>query len=251
AVLLAGYAALPGDLKPRAIDVLAQRDAWGKALLAHVAAKKIDPGAIGVNQARRLLASKDKELAALTVKHWGTLREERNPEREKVVRDMREHLSRTAGDPKRGIAVYKNLCGQCHKLHGEGAEVGPDITLNGRPTFDQLLSNTFDPSLVIGPGYHGVTVFDKKGRSVTGLLAEDGPTRVVLKVQGGKQEVLARKAIEKVEVSKLSLMPEGVEKQLKPQEVADLFAFLCLDRHPDDPKARRIAGTPKGLYGEK
>jgi hypothetical protein len=71
--------------------------------------------------------------------------------------------------------------------------------------------------------------------------------RVVLKIQGGKQEVVARKDIESVEVSKLSLMPEDVEKQLKPQEIADLFAFLALDRPPNDPKARRIPGTPKGL----
>jgi hypothetical protein len=45
-------------------------------------------------------------------------------------------------------------------------------------------------------------------------------------------------------VSKVSLMPEGVEKQLKPQEIADLFAFLCLDKPPSDPTAKRIPGTP-------
>ncbi|MFO0928363.1 MAG: hypothetical protein U0736_15205 [Gemmataceae bacterium] len=48
--------------------------------------------------------------------------------------------------------------------------------------------------------------------------------------------------------SKLSLMPEDVEKRLQPQEIADLFALLVLDRHPSDPeKARRIPGTPRGL----
>ena len=76
---------------------------------------------------------------------------------------------------------------------------------------------------------------------------EDGTTRVVLKVQGGKQEVVARKNVEKVEVSKLSMMPEGVEKQLQPQEIIDLFSFLVWDRHPSDRRARRIPGTPKGL----
>jgi putative heme-binding domain-containing protein len=250
-VLLRAYEGFDDEQKPRVLDVLTQRDNWGKALIKHVAEKKLDPKAINVNQARRLLSSKDKELVSLTIKHWGTLREDRNPEREKVVREMREVLSRTKGDPKRGLAVYKNLCGQCHKLHGSGAEVGPDITLNGRASFDQLLSNTFDPSLIIGPGYNGVTVYDKRGRVLTGLLVEDGPTRIVLKVQGGEQTAVARKAIEKVEYSKLSLMPEGIEKQLKPQELADLFALLCLDKHPDDANARRIPGTPKGLFGER
>jgi putative heme-binding domain-containing protein len=251
ALVLDAYAGLPADIRPRAIDLLTQRDAWGKALLGVIAAKKLPAGVLNVNQARRLLASKDKELVALVTKHWGTLREDRSPEREKVVGEMRAMLARTQGDPKKGIAVYKNLCGQCHKIHGEGVEVGPDITSNGRASFEQLLSNVFDPSLVIGPGYHAVGVETTRGRTLTGLLVEDSPARVVLKVQGGKQEVVARKDIEKVEVSKLSMMPEGIEKQLKPQEIADLMAFLCLDKHPDDKNARRIPGTPKGLNGQK
>src|SRR5262249_2935943 len=172
---------------------------------------------------------------------------DRNPQREKVVAQMRQMLEKTKGDPHKGITVYKKLCAQCHKIHGEGVEVGPDITGIGRSTFDQLLSNVFDPSLVIGAGYEAVTVETVKGRSLTGLLVEDSPSRVVLKVQGGKQEVIARKEIDRVQVSKLSLMPEDVEKQLKPQEIADLFSFLVLDKPPGDAKARRIPGTPKGL----
>jgi putative heme-binding domain-containing protein len=99
----------------------------------------------------------------------------------------------------------------------------------------------------LGSGYNAVEVITQRGRSLTGLLVEDSPARVVLRVQGGKQEVVARKDIDKVNVSKLSLMPEGIEKQLTTQEIADLFTFIVLDRHPRDPKARRIPGTPAGL----
>ena len=87
-----------------------------------------------------------------------------------------------------GQEVFKRVCGQCHKLHGEGQEVGPDITLNGRNSFEQLLSNVFDPSLVIGAAYQARTVVTADGRVLTGLVAEDSPQRVVLKMQGGKLE---------------------------------------------------------------
>jgi putative heme-binding domain-containing protein len=247
AVVLPELGRMEADLRPRAVELLTQRAAWGKALLHAIAEKRLPASALNVNQARRLLASRDADLVKLVRTHWGTLREERNPQREKLVADMRALLGRTKGDPHRGVAVFKKLCAQCHKIHGEGVDVGPDITSNGRASFDQLLSNVFDPSLVIGPGYQAVTVTTLKGRALTGLLVEDNAMRVVLKVQGGKQEVIARKEIETVDVSKLSLMPEDVEKQLKPQEIADLFAFLVLDRPPSDPKARRIPGTPKGL----
>jgi putative membrane-bound dehydrogenase-like protein len=246
-VVLARYDSLEPDLRPRAIEVLTQRPGWARELLKAVAEKKVPASAVNVNQVRRLQATKDAALLKQVRALWGTVREGRNPEREKVVGEMRRLLSTTKGDPQRGVLVYKNLCGQCHKIHGEGQEVGPDITSNGRSDFEQLLVNVFDPSLVIGPGYQAVTVETTRGRSLTGLLVEDGPARVVLKLQGGKQEVVPRAQVESVTVAPLSLMPEGIEKQLKPQELADLFAFLCLDRHPNDPRARRIPGTPRGL----
>jgi putative heme-binding domain-containing protein len=79
---------------------------------------------------------------------------------------------------------------------------------------------------------------------LTGLLVEDSPQRVVLKLPGGKVEAVPRADVEEQFVSQVSLMPEGVEKQLKPQEIADLFAFLVLDKPPTDPGAKKIPGAP-------
>jgi putative heme-binding domain-containing protein len=176
-------------------------------------------------------------------KNWGSIRTERDPAREQLVADMRTMIRKTPGDPAKGQELYKKLCGQCHKIHGEGQEVGPDITVNGRSSFEQLLSNVFDPSLVIGASYQARTVVTTDGRVLTGLAVEDNDQRIVLKLQGGKLETIARKDVDEVNVSPLSLMPEGIEKQYKSQEIADLFAFLTLDKPPSDPSARKIPGT--------
>jgi putative membrane-bound dehydrogenase-like protein len=243
-LVLAAYPKGEPEVRAAAVDLLSQRPDWGKKLLQAVADKKLPASALSVNQVRKLLASKDSDIARLVKEHWGTLREDRNPAREQVVKDMRDLLKKTKGDPFAGAKVFQNVCAKCHKIHGEGQDVGPDLTGNGRSTFDQLLSNVFDPSLVIGNAYQAVTVTNKKGRTLTGLLVEDGKARVVLKTEGGKQEVVPRDEIDEMYVSKVSLMPEGLEKQLKPQELADLFAFLCLDRPPSDPMARKIPGAP-------
>jgi putative heme-binding domain-containing protein len=244
-LVLAAYPKMEPDLQPKAVELLTQRPAWGKQLVRAIAAKKVPAGALNVNQIRKLLASKDADLANEARAVWGAVREERNPEREKVVADMRRFLTETKGDAVKGQQVFKGFCAQCHKIHGEGKDVGPDITSNGRATFEQLLSNVFDPSLVIGAGYQATTVTTKRGRTLTGLLAEDAPQRVVLKQQGGEVVTIARDDVDEVNLLKISLMPEGIEKQLKPQEIADLFAFLCLDKPPDDPTARKIPGAPK------
>lgn len=244
-LVLERYADLEPEVKPRAIELLTERPVWGKQLLGEIQAKKIPTSAVNLNQVRKLLATKDAGIAKQVEAIWGTIREGRNPDREKVVAQMRDIITKTPGDPNKGTMIFKKLCAQCHKLHGDGAEVGPDITGNGRSDFEQLLSNVFDPSLVIGAGYKGTIVVTKRGQSLNGLLVEDSPQRVVLKTQGGKVETIARADIDEVTTSKLSYMPEDVERQLSPQEIADLFALLVLDRPPSDPTARKIPGTPR------
>jgi putative heme-binding domain-containing protein len=168
---------------------------------------------------------------------------DRDPRREEIIAEMRRLLRTTPGDAMAGQEVFKRVCGQCHKLHGDGQEVGPDITSNGRSSFEQLLSNVFDPSLVIGASYQARTVVTTDGRVLTGLVSEEGEERLVLKSQGGKLETIPRRDIETMQVSRLSLMPEDLEKQLKPQELADLFALLTLDKPPSDPAAKKLPGS--------
>ena len=109
---------------------------------------------------------------------------------------MKKLDKKTPGDPKAGVAVFKKVCAQYHKIYGDGVDVGPDLTSNGRSDFDQLLSNIFDPSLVIGTGYQAVVVNTKQGQTLMGLLVEDNEQHIVLKVQGGERKTIARKDVE-------------------------------------------------------
>jgi len=244
-IVLKAYPRLKADVQPRAVELLTQRSTWSKRLIEAIGDEQLPSSVLNANQVARLQASRDQQLVELVRTRWGTVRTERNPQRALVIEQMRNLLTTaTAGDALRGRDVFNKVCGQCHKIYGQGQEVGPDITRNGRASFDQLLSNVFDPSLVIGASYQARTVITTAGRVLSGLVAEDNAQRIVLKIQGGKQEIIPRDQVDEVFVSKLSLMPEDLEKQLKPHELIDLFTFLTLDRAPDDPEAELIPGTP-------
>jgi putative heme-binding domain-containing protein len=242
-LVLAHYAGMEPELQPRAIELLSERPIWSKALLAAVAHKQIPSGALSVTQLRKLQRSRDAEVARAVKALWGTIREDRNPERERVVARMRSLIRATPGDPVLGQGVFNKLCAQCHKIYGSGQDVGPDLTANGRNDFEQLLSNVFDCNLVVGPGYRATTIVTHDGRLLSGLLSEEGKDRVVLKLQGGKIETVPRSQIDEMKTSAVSLMPDDVEKQLGAQEIADLFAFLCLDKPPSNPTARPMKGA--------
>ncbi|MFM8930561.1 MAG: PVC-type heme-binding CxxCH protein, partial [Gemmataceae bacterium] len=242
--ILAFQDSVPGQVRDALMDTLTQRPAWARQLFLAIEAKKVPSQAVGVNQVRRVLGFKDKVLSDLVQKSWGSLRADRDPGRDKLVKGVGEVIRAMPGDPVKGQAVFARSCGVCHKIYGSGQEVGPDLTSNGRASFEQLLSNIFDPNLVIGAAYQAHTVATTRGRVVSGLLVEDSKEKVVLKVQGGAVESFPRGEIETSERSAISLMPEGLEKQIPLPEIRDLIAFLCLDRPPTDPAARRIPGAP-------
>jgi putative membrane-bound dehydrogenase-like protein len=244
-MLLQRYPVMEPEVQAAAVDVLTQRPAWSIALLEQIGDKKIPPSVLNTTQARRLQSSKDKNLAELVKKHWGTVRDDRNPEREKLVAQMRKFLTEKRGDAVAGKAVFTKNCAVCHKIHGEGQDVGPDLTVNGRSDFEQLLSNIFDPNLVIGSGYLATNVTTTSGQMFSGLLVEDNAQRVVLKLQGGEVKTIARADVDTLKESRVSLMPEQLEKQMTPAEIRNLFAFLTLDLPPGDPKAKLIPGTPR------
>lgn len=243
-LVLSQYPKLAPEVQPLAVELLMQRLPWTRKLLNAVLEKRLPPGVLNANHLRRILDANDREAVWAVEKAFGTVRKERSPEREKVVAEMGQYLRQNPGDAKAGSYVFKKLCAQCHTIYGEGANVGPDLTGNGRGSFEQLLSNVFDPSLVIGPGYQATTVVTTDGRSLTGLVAEDNAQRIILKLPGGGQQTVARGDVDHADVSPLSMMPEGVENVFDRKELADLFAFLSLDRPPGDPTGRPIPGAP-------
>jgi putative heme-binding domain-containing protein len=244
-VLLSHFASFEPDVQPKAIEVLTQRPAWSLALMKDIAAGKIDKTLVNLNQLNRMNQFKDDELKQLVTKTYGTIRANARSDRQGIINKNKDFLRGTPGDPFLGQAVFKRVCAQCHKLYGEGAEVGPDITRNGRNNWDQLLQNVFDPSAVIGPGYQARMLATADGRVLTGLPVEESDERVVLKLQGGKLETVPRSDIEVYKVSELSLMPDELEKLMTPQELADLMAYLSLDKPPADAEAKILPGAPE------
>jgi putative heme-binding domain-containing protein len=127
--------------------------------------------------------------------------------------------------------MAKRTCFVCHKLYGEGADVGPDLTGVGRSTLNALLHNIIDPNEVVGNGYGTTEVELKDGSSVSGRIVEDTPTRLRLVASGPTEHLIARSDIAlesgkpKIRTSELSLMPEGLEA-IPDKDFRDMIWYL-------------------------
>jgi putative membrane-bound dehydrogenase-like protein len=247
--LLDALPQMPPGIQARVAERMSQREETSLLLLDSILSEKIPRDIVSPNQIRLLASSKSPSVRQKTASVWGTIRTEASATRQPVVDKLTQYLMSDArGDARRGLAVYDRICGQCHVLHKQGYEVGPDITRNGRGNFEQLVVSVFDPSLVIGDAYKSVSVLTVDGRVISGIITEQSEQRVVLKIQGGKQEVIPTIDIEELKQNPQSLMPEGLENQMTLQEVADLFALLSLENPIDASENQTIKGTPEKLH---
>src|SRR5207302_11422439 len=118
-LILGRYAKMDPQVQPLAIELLMQRKAWTATLLDAVLKKRLPAGVLNANHLRRILDGNDREAVWAVEKAFGTVRNERSPQREQVVAQMDAFLRRTPGDAKAGGTAFKKLCAQCHTIHGE------------------------------------------------------------------------------------------------------------------------------------
>ena len=129
------------------------------------------------------------------------------------------------GDPAAGRSVWQKQCAACHRLHGEGGSLGPDLTGSGRRDLDYLLANIVTPSATVSPDYRMKQVVLADGRILSGIIPRRTKETLLLRTQTG-EETIPTEDVEEVVDGGVSLMPEGILDRLDEAEVADLFRFL-------------------------
>ena len=233
-------------------DVLVTRSKWARALLAGVENKAVAPQDISATARRALADASDKTIADNAERLLGRYRPP-GADKLKLIAEKRAVVLNGTADASNGHEVAKRTCFVCHKLYGEGADVGPDLTGVGRSTLEALLHNVIDPNEVVGGGFETTEVTLKDDSTVSGRVVEETDTRIKLVASGPMEHTLAKSDIKLVNgkpairKTELSLMPEGLE-QIPDKDFRDMIMFLLNppgDKRPWSPALR------KELIGEE
>jgi putative heme-binding domain-containing protein len=221
-LMLEQWRGLSPAMRTEVVDQLLARADRTTEVLEAIEAGVIPASQISPARKNLLLKHKDPAVAARAAK---LLSSEPPGRRKEVIAEYQTALV-LEGDRTRGEALFVKECITCHKNGEKGHDVGPNLSTVRHRTPAEVLTHILDPNREVGPNFVNYVVSIDDGRVATGLIESETATSVVLKRAEGVTETLLRANIEAMSNSGQSLMPEGLEKKLSPQDMADLLLFL-------------------------
>lgn len=221
-MLLDSYRSLGPEARVETMQTLSRSDLMPQ-LLAALEREQINYADLPAAQRAVLLRSTNADWKARAVV---LAQKQQTTPRAKVVHDFQAALPLLKAEADRGTAVFRRVCSNCHRLEQQGADLGPPLETVQHRSAGELLVAILDPSREVLPNYFEYAVVLKDGSVATGAIAAESPAVITLKKAGAVQQSVARDNIDEIVATGKSIMPEGLEQQLTPQDLADLIAYL-------------------------
>ncbi len=227
--LLKVYPSGQPPLKDRLQSALLSRPEWGTRFLAEFDAKRLPVTDLTAERWQGIVNRLAPEARSKISRLWGRVSPPTPEERLAEVRRLNNDLRAEPGNAAKGHPLFTQHCATCHRLHGEGHAVGPDLTHANRGDRDYLLVQLVDPNAIIRKEYVTYIATTKDGRVLTGLLVEQNAGGVTLLAAKAEKLMIAASNLDELRESDASLMPENVLKKLTPQgnAVKDFFIPLA------------------------
>jgi putative heme-binding domain-containing protein len=218
-ILLANWSASSPDIRADLLAAVFTRQDWIEGLLATIEAKQIPAGQLGPADQQKLLRHKNPSIR----KRARTLLSAADSDRKKVVESF-QTVASLSSDAAKGTALFKQNCAVCHRPSDQ-PQLAPDLgALAGKPV-ETFLIAILDPNRAVEARYVNYMATTKNGRELSGIIVAETANGITLRSQNSEETIL-RADLESLRSSGLSLMPEGFEKTLAAQNLADIIALL-------------------------
>lgn len=220
--LLARWPQLAPELQDAALNVLLQSPVGIAQLLTALESGQVSSASLGWRRSVRLMTQRDPDLR----ERARTLLAEPKGGRAQVVASYRTALT-LKGSAEAGEQVYRQQCAVCHTMGAKGGMAfGPDLASLGNRQPGNLLADILDPNLSIADGYDLWELNLTDGTRLQGVVASQTQSAVTLRQAGGAEQIISRPQITSMTTLPMSAMPEGLEKSIDHQQMADLLAFI-------------------------
>lgn len=212
-------------LREDTVAVLLLRPEWAGQLVESLANGPIRVSDLTLDQRQTLKNHPSRRLREAATKVLSASGGLPSADRVEVIERYAKAVH-TSGDATKGKELFKKSCANCHRHSGEGQEIGPDLTGMAVHPKEELLIHILDPSRSVEGNFRRYTVLTADGKVIAGMLAAESLSAIEIIDAEGKRQSISRDDIDSIAATNKSLMPEGIEEQLKVPEMTDLLEFL-------------------------
>lgn len=232
-------------LRDTACRTLATRANWAKALLNEITAWRVRARDVPIDVVQQLRTYEEPHMQDLVEQVFGkpvTMSSEAKTSHMLRIKKAMQQLSSSSADNKTttsngtpphvdssaaslGKELFTKKCATCHKLFGEGNNIGPPLDAYDRGNWDFWLIAMFEPSAEIREGYQSYAVLTVDGRVVTGMIAAQNANSVTLRGADNLLTTFAREQIEDLRALPTSLMPDDLLNDMSDEQIQALLRY--------------------------
>lgn len=239
AILLKPWKELLPPVRLQAEEILFSRPQWTDQVLKYLESGQWSLSMVSPQRLQLLAKGSQPDFKARAQK---LLDSTGATPRGQVVQQYATALELT-GDRDRGRALFRAQCITCHRLEDTGFAIGPDLSSIRNRGKQVILLNVLDPNREVNPEFLNYLIALEDGRGLTGMIRSETATSLNLLRAGNQSDQVLLNEIEQIHNSGLSLMPEGLEKQINEQAMADLITYLMTFDAPVPPATGSRSGT--------
>jgi putative membrane-bound dehydrogenase-like protein len=221
-LLIARWAQFSPAERSKAAELLLRREAWAAALLRHFQHERIALTTLEPAHVARLEHYPSQQVRSIAADLRG---QSISPDRQQVF-DAYRSQAFGGGDSANGKLVFEKNCAACHSLDNSAEAIGPNLAAMASRGAESVLFNILVPNGEVGPQFLDYVVMTTDGQVITGMVAGETTTAVTLRNADNKTTTVLRVDIEEMQNTGKSLMPEGFEKVIDQQAMADLLTYL-------------------------
>ena len=217
--LLEAYPKATPSIRKAILKAVFSRKEYFSSIIKAIEKKQIPAAAMNAVQRTSLIQS-----SSSLAKRASEIFNEIQPDKESI-KPFLEALN-SERDISEGQTSFIKHCSNCHKAHGTGFTLGPDLTSEFRRAEETIVHDIMAPNSKIVGGYETYVIETHDGRVLSGILANESGSSLALNLPGGLQLDVLRKNIKTIKSLDVSLMPESLGLTLKPKETANIIAWL-------------------------
>lgn len=225
---------LDGDLRREVLVSSLRSPAASAAIVDAITQGKVTANEVPENVRLALMKLSDKDLRerAKTL-----LSRAVSADRQEVIKNYQQSLA-LAGNSRRGALIFQRNCIKCHSISGIGGSTGPDLSRMKTRTDETLLVSILDPSREVSYELKTYVIVTNDGKVLSGIIVSDTPSVITIRSAEGREQTILRAHVDEKVATGKSIMPEGLERNIDEQDMADLLLFLKKPRRDwlDDSK---------------